>query len=102
MAKAGSHSLIQHLAMELGADYKIRVNVVSPAVVQTPIYGLFIEKDVMEETLQGFDSFHLIGWIGKSKDVASTVECLLSDGASWVTGAVCDVMEESWQVGTMP
>ncbi len=32
MAKAGLHSLTQHLAMEL-ADYGIRVNAVSPAVV---------------------------------------------------------------------
>ena len=32
MAKAGLHSLTQHLAMEL-AEHKIRVNAVSPAVV---------------------------------------------------------------------
>ena len=41
MAKAGLHSLTQHLAMEL-ADYKIRVNAVSPAVVVTPIYGAWL------------------------------------------------------------
>ncbi|WP_198315529.1 hypothetical protein [Chitinophaga tropicalis] len=34
----------EHLAMEL-ADVNIRVNAVSPAVVVTPIYGSFIEKD---------------------------------------------------------
>lgn len=37
MAKAGLHSLTQHLPMEL-AGKNIRVNAVSPAVVQTPIY----------------------------------------------------------------
>ncbi len=37
MAKAGLHSLTQHLAMEL-AGARIRVNGVSPAVVETPIY----------------------------------------------------------------
>lgn len=37
MAKAGLHSLTQHLAMELASKH-IRVNAVSPAVVQTPIY----------------------------------------------------------------
>jgi NAD(P)-dependent dehydrogenase (short-subunit alcohol dehydrogenase family) len=36
MAKAGLHSLTQHLAMEL-ASAKLRVNAVSPAVVETPI-----------------------------------------------------------------
>ena len=43
MAKAGLHSLTQHLAMEL-APKQIRVNAVSPAVVETPIYEGFIPK----------------------------------------------------------
>jgi NAD(P)-dependent dehydrogenase (short-subunit alcohol dehydrogenase family) len=44
MAKAGLHALTQHLAMEL-AFANIRVNAVSPAVVETPIYNAFIPKD---------------------------------------------------------
>lgn len=90
MAKAGLHSLTQHLAMEL-ADYNIRVNAVSPAVVVTPIYGSFIEESKIEETLQGFNSFHPIGRVGKPEDVAKTIGFLLSDEASWVTGAVWDI-----------
>lgn len=90
MAKAGLHSLTQHLAMEL-ADFNIRVNAVSPAVVVTPIYGSFIEESKIEETLQGFNSFHPIGRVGKPEDIAKTIWFLLSDEASWVTGAVWDV-----------
>lgn len=90
MAKAGLHSLTQHLAMEL-ADYNIRVNAVSPAVVVTPIYGSFIEEGKIEETLQGFNSFHPIGRVGKPEDIAKTIGFLLSDEASWVTGAVWDI-----------
>ena len=46
MAKAGLHALTQHLAMEL-ADYNIRVNAVSPAVVKTPIYEAFIDLSLI-------------------------------------------------------
>lgn len=91
MAKAGLHALTQHLAMELG-DHSIRVNAVSPAVVVTPIYGAFIDPDKIDETLTaGFGPFHPIGRVGRVEDIAATVVHLLSDDASWVTGAVWDV-----------
>ncbi len=90
MAKAGLHSLTQHLAMEL-ADDGIRVNAVSPAVVVTPIYGSFIEPDKIEETLQGFNGFHPIGRVGRPKEVAEVITFLLSEKANWVTGANWDV-----------
>ena len=90
MAKAGLHSLTQHLAMEL-SEHNIRVNTVSPAVVVTPIYGEFIDPDKIEETLADFNSFHPIGRVGRADDVAAVVDFLLSDDAGWVTGAVWDV-----------
>jgi NAD(P)-dependent dehydrogenase (short-subunit alcohol dehydrogenase family) len=90
MQKAGLHSLTQHLAMEL-ADATFSVNAVSPAVVNTPVYhSVFGSKEAANEALEGFHDFHPIGRNGTPQDIANTITYLLSDKASWVTGAIWD------------
>ena len=76
--------------MEL-SEHGIRVNAVSPAVVETYIYRTFINPEEIGKTLAGFNAFHPIGRVGTAADVSAVIDFLLSDAASWVTGAIWDV-----------
>jgi len=90
MAKAGLHALTHNLAMEL-SDFGIRVNAVSPAVVETPLYEGFIKPEEVHKTLAGFNAFHPIRRVGTAEDEGAAIGFLLSDSAGWVTGAIWDV-----------
>jgi len=71
------------LALEL-ANKKIRVNCVSPGVVETPMSSnaVYAQNPLAYDKIK---SKHPLG-LGKAEDIANTCAFLLSDGASWITG----------------
>jgi NAD(P)-dependent dehydrogenase (short-subunit alcohol dehydrogenase family) len=89
-ANAGVHAMVRNLAIEL-APYKIRINAVAPAVVETPVYNTFMTEEQVAKTLPSFNSFHPLGRNGQPKDVAEAILFLASDEASWITGTVLPV-----------
>jgi len=88
-AKAGLDMLTKYMGKELG-KYNIRVNSVNPAAVYTNIY--VASGDYTQE---GYDKWseskpplYPLGRIGDAKkDIAPTIEFLLSDKSLWTTGA---------------
>ncbi len=85
-AKAGLNHLTRSAALELAPD--VRVNAVMPGVVDTPIHA---QRDLTREQVEGMAALHPMGRIGTPEDVAALVVFLLSDQASWITGAVIPV-----------
>ena len=89
-AKAGVHALVKNLAIEL-APYKIRVNAIAPAVIETPVFGTFLTPEQVDAVLPTFNAMHPLGRNGQPADAAEALLFLGSDQASWITGVVLSV-----------
>lgn len=85
-AKAGVLGLAKAMARELGPD-GIRVNCVTPGLIQTDITGGKLTADMKAEILKGIP----LNRLGDAEDVARIYLFLASDLSSYVTGAVIDV-----------
>ena len=79
--------LTKSAALENGA-LGIRVNAVSPALIETDMAERFLaaEPDKREENIAGMKSMHPIGRFGKPEEIASAVVWLCSNDASFVLG----------------
>jgi NAD(P)-dependent dehydrogenase (short-subunit alcohol dehydrogenase family) len=85
-AKAGVLGLAKAMARELGPD-GIRVNSVTPGLIQTDITGGKLTPEMKADILKGIP----LNRLGDTKDVANIYLFLASDLSAYVTGAVIDV-----------
>ena len=76
----------QAMARELGPD-GIRVNSVTPGLIQTDITGGKLTDDLKVEILKGIP----LNRLGEADDVARACLFLASDLSSYITGATIDV-----------
>ena len=67
-----------------GASKNIRVNVVVPAVVETPATAGMLSDEAM---LNNTNRLIPMGRVGRSDELASAIAFLASDDASYITGA---------------
>lgn len=85
-SKAALISLAKTLSAEL-LPRGVRVNVVSPGPVATPIYGkLGLDEKTLEATAAGILNQIPLGRFGQSEEIASTVLHLAADESSFIVG----------------
>jgi NAD(P)-dependent dehydrogenase (short-subunit alcohol dehydrogenase family) len=98
MAKFGVVGFVKALAKRLAPE-KIRVNAICPGPIDTPMLRVFVARPDQQRT-SGLDKEALVvqraaqiplGRTGKPEEIANAALFLLSDEASFVTGAALPV-----------
>lgn len=85
-AKGGILTFTRGLAKELGPR-KIRVNAVSPGMINTTFHNTFTKPEVRQRVA----SMTPLGREGEAPEVASLVSFLASDGASFINGEAVEI-----------
>jgi 3-oxoacyl-[acyl-carrier protein] reductase len=85
-AKGGLITFTKGLAKEL-APSGVRVNAVSPGVIDTPFHEVFSTPEMMQK----FVATIPMGRVGASEEVATVIAFLASKSASYITGETIEV-----------
>ena len=87
---SSSKGAIEGLAKSLAAEFspKIRVNVIAPSLVNTPLANRFLNNDLKIEKSA---NRHPLKRIGSASDIANLIDYLISDKSSWITGQIIAV-----------
>jgi len=81
---------IEGFAKSLAAEYapKVRVNVVAPSLVDTPLAKRLLSNDKKREMMS---ERHPLKRVGNADDIANAAVFLLSGKSTWMTGQVIGV-----------
>jgi 3-oxoacyl-[acyl-carrier protein] reductase len=85
-AKGGLITFTKGLAREL-APQGIRVNAVSPGVIDTPFHEVFSTPEMMKNFVAGIP----MGRVGTAMECATAIAFLASNAASYITGETIEV-----------
>jgi len=85
-AKGGLITLTKAMAKEV-ASLGVRVNAVSPGVIDTPFHEVFSTPDMMANFVKTIP----LGRVGTSEEVANVIAFLVSDAASYIVGETIEV-----------
>lgn len=87
---SASKGAIEGFARALAAEYapRIRVNVIAPSLVDTPLVARMLNHEKKRENLAGR---HPLGRVGDPSEIARMAAFLLSQESSWMTGQVIGI-----------
>jgi NAD(P)-dependent dehydrogenase (short-subunit alcohol dehydrogenase family) len=85
MTKGGVIAMSRTLAAEF-AEARIRVNSISPGLIETPAFAVFPDKVRLKKMIDDFIALQLVPMLGQPIDIAYCALYLASDEARFVTG----------------
>jgi NAD(P)-dependent dehydrogenase (short-subunit alcohol dehydrogenase family) len=89
-SKGGVVLLTRNLAIDYG-PMGIRANALCPGFIDTPMTGFIFHMEGMETLADGYRVEHALRRIGRAEEIAAAAAWLLSDDASFVSGAALPV-----------